>query len=133
MRGSAEGRSSEDLIHSDMTEALNSIAPVLHSSIRILQQSVGIKWIMVPVNLGLEKDTSENEGEQTAICMTMIIAPAQDTTVGHPASTNIQAGNGQKSACRQPMDFWRIFHFQKSMEVFISLSVPFMEIIVLCL
>ena len=104
MSGSAEGYSSEDLIHSDMTEPLNSIAPALHSSTRIPQQSAGIKRIMVPVNLGSEEDTSENEGEHTAIRTTTISALAQDTAVGRPVSTNIQASNGQKSARRQPMD-----------------------------
>ena len=104
MRGSTEGHSSDNLIHSDMTESLNSITPVLHSSTRILQQSVGIKWIMVPVNLGSEEDTSENKGEHTAIHMTTISTLAQDTAVGHPVSGNIQASNGQKSTHRQPTD-----------------------------
>ena len=67
MRGSAEGYSSDDLIHSNMTETLKSIVPAPHSSTTILQQLVGIKQIMVPVNLGSEEDTSENEGEKTAI------------------------------------------------------------------
>ena len=104
MSGSAEGYSSEDLIHSDMTEHLNSIVPVLHSSTRIPQQSAGIKQIMVPINLGSEKDTSENEEEHTAICMTTISILAQDTAVGRPVSANIQASNGQKSTRRQPTD-----------------------------